>query len=397
MVAKYKIVVLVTFVVFALAVNGCKSHHDKKYNIVGSITNPKEGSVKLVRFKESDHSSEAIDSAQIKDGKFNLSGAIENPTMVSLVVYPGNLQMEFFIENNEIFIDLDTLGTQYYDESDYGGEKGGRFTKFKVKGSKSDEEYRTYENNDENKRFRAFLNASNRDHPELNAEDQERLNLESDSIRKLYNTWEENWITEFAQKNPNSVVGPYLYKKFIDFSEQTSLEKMESVIKMFKGQALESEYFQILNNNFRKRMALSPGNTAPDFTALNADSIEFKFSSTRGSYVLIDFWASWCIPCRKSIPHWKDVYKKYHNKGLEIVGVSDDSRWEDWQKALKQENMPWIQLVDDFPIKNMPARIGTLYMVRYLPTYVLLDPNGKVILYNGRKEEVTREIEKRLK
>ena len=90
------------------------------------------------------------------------------------------------------------------------------------------------------------------------------------------------------------------------------------------------------------------------------------------------------------------MYAKYHDKGFEIVGVTNDSKWEAWEKALEEENMPWIQVADDFPVKNMPARIGTQYMIPFLPTYVLLDEEGKIILHNGSKEEVTAEIEKRL-
>src|SRR5690606_13098994 len=152
------------------------------------------------------------------------------------------------------------------------------------------------------------------------------------------------------------------------------LDSLKATLALFQGDAKASPYFDSVNKELGLRMAVSPGQVAPDFTALKTDSSEFKLSSTRGQYVLIDFWASWCAPCRASIPHWKEVYAQYHDKGFEIVGVTNDSRWEDWFKALEEEKMPWIQVADDFPIKNMPARIATQYVIPYLPTYVLLDP-----------------------
>src|SRR5690606_30851036 len=129
---------------------------------------------------------------------------------------------------------------------------------------------------------------------------------------------------------------------------------------------------------------------------LKRDSTSFTLSSTRGQYVLIDFWASWCAPCRASIPHWKELYAQYHDKGFEIVAVTNDSRWSDWFKALDEEKMPWIQVADEFPVKGMPARIGTLYLTPHLPSYVLLDKEGKVIYHLGSKEEITAKIKELL-
>ena len=103
---------------------------------------------------------------------------------------------------------------------------------------------------------------------------------------------------------------------------------------------------------------------------------------------MIDFWASWCHPCRQAIPHWKQVYAAYHAAGLDIVSVSDDSRWKDWCKAMDQEQMPWIQVVDEFPVKNRPARVGDLYMTAYIPFYVLLDKGGRILLYTDKEEEI---------
>ncbi|MBO9634314.1 MAG: AhpC/TSA family protein, partial [Chitinophagaceae bacterium] len=96
------------------------------------------------------------------------------------------------------------------------------------------------------------------------------------------------------------------------------------------------------------------------------------------------------------IPHWKEVYKKYHDKGFEIVGVTDDSRWKDWFKALEVEKMPWIQVADEFPEKFMPSRVGRLYMAPYLPCYVLLDKEGKILLHNASKEQIDEKLKELL-
>src|SRR5690606_16258058 len=204
--------------------------------------------------------------------------------------------------------------------------------------------------------------------------------------------WEWKYVDSFSNAQPNSVVAAYLFNNYFQYNETMELTKMEQIMQRFQGDAKASQYYNALEANYNLKVALQPGNVAPDFTALRPDSTEFTLSSTRGKLVMIDFWASWCVPCRKSIPHWKEVYAEYASRGLEIVAVTNDSKWDAWKKALEEENMPWIQVADDFPVKNMPARIATQYMIPFLPTYVLLDEDGKIILHNGSKEEITVEI-----
>jgi peroxiredoxin len=136
---------------------------------------------------------------------------------------------------------------------------------------------------------------------------------------------------------------------------------------------------------------------APDFTLPKRDKNKFRLSTTRGSIVMLDFWASWCVPCRKGIPNWKKVYAKYHHKGFNIISVSNDRNWNDWVRALDQEKMPWTQVIDEFPSKGSLAKVGELYAVGSMPFFVLLDEKGKVILASGDENIVTKKIEEILK
>ena len=109
---------------------------------------------------------------------------------------------------------------------------------------------------------------------------------------------------------------------------------------------------------------------------------------------MLDFWASWCVPCREAIPHWKSVYAQYHTKGFDIISITDDSKWKDWIKAMDQEKMPWLQIADEFPFKNMPARVGDLYMTTFIPFYVLLDKDGIILSYTGSEKEIDSQLDK---
>ena len=75
-----------------------------------------------------------------------------------------------------------------------------------------------------------------------------------------------------------------------------------------------------------------------------------------------------------------------------MVSVSDDSRWPDWTKAMDAEKMPWTQVCDEFPVKGMPAKVGSLYMTTYIPFYVLLDKEGKILVYSGKEEDIDKKL-----
>src|ERR1700754_1806192 len=87
---------------------------------------------------------------------------------------------------------------------------------------------------------------------------------------------------------------------------------------------------------------------ASDFTLKTPGEEDLSLSSLKGQYVIVDFWASWCMPCRAEIPHLKELYVQYHAAGLEIVSISIDAHPEAWKRAMGQEQMPWKQLMDTY-------------------------------------------------
>lgn len=229
--------------------------------------------------------------------------------------------------------------------------------------------------------------------PLANAQDK-ALN---DSISKLKRPERLQWITAYINANPSSVSGPYFFSEFLKFDYQTSMEQQEELMGKFTGAARKTKAYTAMDTVLQKKKKLKPGNMAPDFTLMQPDGKKLKLSEMRGKYVLIDFWASWCVPCRKAIPHLKEVYAKYRSKGLEIISLSADQNQEAWKKALEQEKMPWLQVADEFPEKFAPSVVGSRYEVKFLPFYVLLDKSGKILVYSGTEKEAEDKLESLLK
>lgn len=150
-----------------------------------------------------------------------------------------------------------------------------------------------------------------------------------------------------------------------------------------------------------------PGKAAPDFTTKDVNGKPFTLSSLRGKVVIIDFWASWCIPCRKSNPHMRSLYAKYHDKGLDLVYVSDDDgRIDRWKKAIAQDQLTGdgyhhvlrgLKTIDK-GIFDKTNDISDKYAIHYLPTKYLIDKKGNIVckINEGEDAKLDDQIEKLL-
>lgn len=329
------------------------------YTLTGNVKGIADGDVELNSYNSKTRTSAKINTAKLKNGRFVMKGKLAGSELMTLSFSPGNWGTQVFLENAAITVEIDTTGSSHYDYTKYGGVKGANLKNVKVTGSRNDTDLKDYEKNTKGGKDRAGILA---------------LQL--------------NYIRPFIDKNPSSVAGIYMLSNHYMFNSKMPIDELEQLLSKVTGQAKQSIYFINLKKEIEERKAVLPGNLAEDFTLLQRDSTKFTLSSTRGKYVMIDFWASWCKPCREAIPHWKDVYSKYKDKGFEIVSVTNDNKWNDWVKAMDVEQMPWIQTIDEFPVKMMPARVISKYKHGTIPLYVLLDKNGVILLKTGDEKEI---------
>jgi thiol-disulfide isomerase/thioredoxin len=143
--------------------------------------------------------------------------------------------------------------------------------------------------------------------------------------------------------------------------------------------------------------ASSPGSMAIDFSTLDIDGKLLRLSDFKGSYVLLDFWASWCVPCRKGNPHLRELYAKYKPKGIEFIGISGDDGTEDkWRQAVQKDSLPWRQVLRQIGTDPTQPKtnINHKYGISAIPVRILIDPKGKII---GRFEEDETKLDVLLK
>lgn len=391
---KYVMICVIASVIMA-SFTQCKQAENKQYVISGSIKGVTSGTVKLVYQNDDDRTLKTIDSGKVTDGKFELKGDIGTPKMVTVMVEPGGWSFSAFVENAPITLTADTTGSAHYDYTAYGMGKGAVIKNYTETGSKNYDDWMKYQNDPGQKQYEPVFaqldkkfKAAGKD---VDAEYKVRDQM--DSVQKLLQAWQKKKIDEYVDKDPSSVAGIYMFSQLYMFVKGTMrYGTLDSMLNKFTGEAKASTYYASLDKSRTMLKAVQPGEVAPDFTLLKRDSTKLSLSSLRGKYVMIDFWASWCHPCRQAIPHWKSVYQKYHDKGFDILSVSDDNRWKDWIKAMDEEKMPWNQVDDEFPVKNMPAKVGSLYMTTFIPFYVLLDKDGKILVYSGDEAKIDAKL-----
>ncbi len=138
-----------------------------------------------------------------------------------------------------------------------------------------------------------------------------------------------------------------------------------------------------------RMLATTIGEQAPDIVMPDVSGKSQSLSSLKGKVVLVDFWASWCGPCRKEMPNVVKAYSKYKNKGFEIFGVSLDGDKPNWEQAIAKDGITWLQVSD---LKAWDCAAAKLYGVQGIPYTVLLDKEGKIIAKNLRGEELDKKL-----
>lgn len=186
-----------------------------------------------------------------------------------------------------------------------------------------------------------------------------------------------------ATANDASVVALYLYYQLLPLLKYNEIDE---ILAKFPTLA-DNRYYGEMKERADILRRISPGVIAPDFEVKTTDGGTVKLSSFRGKYLILDFWASWCAPCREETVYIKELYNKFHDAGLEVFSVSLDDKKSAWLKAIEEDGMNWnhgCQLMKG--AKFTP--VAQLYGIDGIPAIWVIDPNGKILAQGLKGEEL---------
>jgi len=324
------------------------------------------------------------DSAEIKDGQYTFSFPFSEVSMKML--YP-----QYIKETKQMYQPFGILiaepGT-YYVTSDI---TKGMYASSEVKGPESMVLYRQFEKDqgEAYKKLNAVLATQyGKDWYRIGEKDANYENFQNsnDSLRNVFIV---PLIESLLKKHPNSYASAFVLAG--SGRQIKSMEKKEQLLSTLSGRMKKSEPGKKFADYIQGLKSSGIGNAVVNFILPDPQENNIDLKDLKGKYILIDFWASWCAPCRQSFPHMREVYQKYKSDQFEIYSISIDENKTAWLKAVKEENNPWLQSLDT---KNI-SQSG--FAVTAVPTTYLIDPQGKIILKEiGFDSSGNGEIEKKL-
>ncbi|MFA6701552.1 MAG: TlpA disulfide reductase family protein [Dysgonamonadaceae bacterium] len=352
-----KLIYLITAMTIVFA--SCKP--TTGYNLKGTITDTVYEGTMVYLQELTDSAIVNVDSAKVIDGAFTFKGNTDS-TVVRIVsldqqVNPQNRYIvPVVLESGKISLAFDSLIT--------------------VKGTPLNDKYNSFREGDQRKittKLDKFMNefSTLRANGELTEEKNQELMIQYDLLINQYDS--VNYI--FTKENIQNPLGEFL---FVSNGPSFSPEKQRELINLssesLKAKPFVKDMIAYLDNY--EKVAI--GKTFADFSSKDVAGNDVSLSdyAGKGKYVLVDFWAAWCGPCRREMPNVVNAYKKYKNKGFEVVGVSLDQSKEDWVKGLKELNMTWPQMSD---LKYWDSEVVNLYAIKGIPHTILLDKDGTII------------------
>lgn len=319
-----------------------------------------------------------------RNDQFTITAEVETGDLRYYILYApsvGPLGPSMSIPTIALFIDSPKI--------DIKAElKDNQIKLLNLKGSPGKKEYdRIVRSLPSSKKTREIYDNYNQAFNEYNMVNQTPENL--DKLKKASRELEE-WenqrrreIFALLPSHTSSMPFAVLISPYFGIDNTTEAEK---VWNQFDLSIRNCYALKQLEDLIQRSKGCAVGHEAPDFELSTPTGEKVKLSSLRGKYVLIDFWASWCGPCRKEIPNIKKAYTDFKDKGLQVVGISIDRSEKDWKKALEDEKMDYLQLGDP---KNITSK---LYNYNGIPFIILISPEGTILEKDLRGENIHNKL-----
>ena len=353
---------------FLGALTACQS---SSYQVNGTIEGAADGDT---LFLTSDmQTGIPSDTLIVEDGKFSISGEVDSVHFCMIYSAKRNeLNAPFFIEPGTIKVQIsETPGAS------------------RVGGTLCNDEWQLL--NDSVVSIGKEINRI-AEHIYGNTISQEEQQKGMEDIEKLNNRFSD-LVIKTCEKNIRNEFGYFLLTYYPD--ELINLQSRNRLIKLLPAEMRKREQIRVMEKSLEASAKTAEGATIPDFSqpAPDGTSLSIMSEVSQHRITIIDFWASWCGPCRQEIPFMIELYNKNKDKGLGIVGVSLDNDKDAWLTAIKQMNMPWAQMSDLNGWDNAAAK---LFNITSIPHTIVVDQQGKILRHGLRGEALANFVAEQL-
>ena len=358
---------LLYFSLISLIVACAQNELTTKFTINATIKGLTDSKVYLKKYAKSGFM--VVDSTTSKNGIIQFEGEVGLPELYRIYLDTQDFVIPVFIENTTITITSDITNSE----------------SAKIKGSVSDSLLKNL--------YGQLNNIDSVNKPLYNAykaaseKSDKKLMKELDVKLSEVASQQQSAMKTFIKEHKNSTVSAFILYKYL--SGELGYHELDSLKKSLDGSLEKSVYIGFLNEQLGILRKIQVGQPAIDFTMPDPIGKSIKLSSLYGKYLLIDFWASWCPNCRDENPELVKFFNEPHPNGFLILGVSFDTKRDNWLKAIHQDNLTWLHVSD---LQGWGNAAGEIYGIRAIPSNILLNPQGIIIGKNLSIEEMRKKI-----
>ncbi|MES2747373.1 MAG: TlpA disulfide reductase family protein [Bacteroidota bacterium] len=376
---------LVLFAFVIASIVSCSKVKKGEFIITGTAKGMEDGKTVILQTQdEAGMAMVAVDTVKVKDGKFEFKGKIKEPTMYALSFPDYNNGFPVIVENDEIKVDVkkDSINISRIS----GTYNNDEFQKFNDEAKKIQKKMQAFQT----KNMQAFTEAQQKnDTVTLN-----KLIKQNSVIQDEL----KNMMLKYPDTHPKSFISALIVLEMFRAPDadpkkiKKIYDNFDASIKSTKPAKKIKEQLDMFSKATpapKPVAAVTVGQMAPDFSAKTPEGTTVSLKESLGKVTIIDFWASWCGPCRKENPAVVALYNELHTKGLNIVGVSLDKDAAKWKEAIAKDKLTWPQISNLLEWKDP---IAMQYNIEQIPTTYLLDSTGKIVAKDLRGAELKAKV-----
>lgn len=372
----------------SVAIISCSKVKDGEYLITGTATGIENG--KTIILQGQDPTTKmplALDTVKVENGKFEIKGKVTEPAFHTLILQGANGPIPFILETGEIKIAIDKDSIH----------------KSKISGTYNNDEYVKF-NEELTKTQKALVDFQKNNTQKMQAAQQAQDTATINGLMKQYMKIQTEVQADskkkylaYAEGHPKSYISALIIQGMLG-DPSTDVKKAEALYNSLDESLKNTAPGKEIKTKLGQAKMPAVGATAPpvgdakwrsDFSAPNPEGKVITLKESLGKVTIVDFWASWCGPCRKENPNVVAIYKELHSKGLNIIGVSLDKEKSKWTEAIAKDGLTWTHVSN---LKFWDEPIAAQYGVQSIPATFILDASGKVVAQDLRGPELKAKI-----
>jgi peroxiredoxin len=362
---------------FTLSIISCNNLKDNEFLISGTANGIENGKKVFVEIQD-ENGVIAKDTGVIENGKFELKGSTDNIDLGFIRIENEKINLPIILEEGKIKINIvkDSLQKSTI-EGTFNNDK---FQKFNNESVAILEKVKKFEKENNPKMQKA-----------LAANDTVTVN----KIKKEYKNFQNDmndYSKTFIKNNPDAFISVLLLENFL-MREYIPATEIKSFYDKLDKKLVNTKSAQNIKKTLNLMLAVVVGKPAPKFSAKSPEGKLISLDESLGKVTIVDFWASWCAPCRKENPNVVALYNEYHSKGLNIIGVSLDQDATKWKDAIAKDNLNWIHVSN---LKYWDEPIGKQYGISSIPATFILDAKGNIVAKDLRGDALRAKVKELL-